>query len=52
MKPKNERFWWLLACIEAVFMILKSSQDRDTLIEQSVTPLIMNNDNKPPARIE
>ena len=35
MKPKTERFWWLLACKEAIFMTLKPSQDRDTLIEQS-----------------
>ena len=27
MKPKNERFWWLLNCTEAISMILKSSQD-------------------------
>ena len=35
MKPKNEQFWWLLARKEAIFMTLESSQDRDTLIEQS-----------------
>ena len=35
-KKHNEtRFWWMLACKEAIFVTLKSSQDRDTVIEQS-----------------